>query len=254
MRDEGFYVGTDEHAPPEFARRLRGLSIGIAVSALVLAAVISSQQPNFLPGSLESDRQRVFEGWLRESPVPALLIAAPGEGAKPFALSSHLLVGPGKRGARSLVAGLAGRHARIRGQLAHLDGQSVIELAPQDAISPLPSTEPMPASTHRLLGEVTLRGEITDSRCHFGVMNPATGTLHRACAVECLRGGVPPVFLARSQEGGRLHLLVTGADGRNIGPELIALVAEPVEITAPVEWLDGLLVLRAEPEDFVRLD
>jgi len=254
MRDEGFYVGTDDRAPPEFARRLRGLSIGVVVLALVLGAATSSQQPGFLPAGAESDEERTFEGWLREHPVPALLVAVPGQGAQPFALSSHLLVGPGKRGAASRVTGLDGHHVRIRGQLAHLDGQSVIELAAQGAIAPLPDAGRMPPSTQRSLGEVTVRGEITDSRCHFGVMNPATGTLHRACAAGCLRGGVPPVFLARSQEGRRLHLLVTGADGRNVGPELVPIVAAPLEITAPVEWLDGLFVLRAEPEDFIRLD
>jgi hypothetical protein len=61
------------------------------------------------------------------------------------------------------------------------------------------------------------------------------------------------VLLARTSDGGRLHLLVTGDDGRAIGRELLDIVAEPLEVSGRVERIDGLLVLRAEPERFVRV-
>jgi len=49
--------------------------------------------------------------------------------------------------------------------------------------SPLPSTS---------LGTQTLVGEIVDSKCFLGVMNPGQLTTHRACAIRCISGGVRP--------------------------------------------------------------
>ena len=47
------------------------------------------------------------------------------------------------------------------------------------------------------LGKQTFVGEIVDSKCFLGVMNPGRLTPHRACAIRCISGGVPPVLLVR---------------------------------------------------------
>ena len=38
-----------------------------------------------------------------------------------------------------------------------------------------------------VLGPVELTGEIADSKCWLGVMNPGEGTVHRDCARRCLK-------------------------------------------------------------------
>jgi len=40
-------------------------------------------------------------------------------------------------------------------------------------------------------GEFDLVGEIVDSKCYFGNMNPGNGKVHRDCAVRCMSGGIP---------------------------------------------------------------
>jgi hypothetical protein len=253
MAENDFYVGHSDRAPPTHARRQRAVSITLVVVCAALAGALAAQQSPLVPAVYEIGEEREFTGWVRERPAPRLVVAVPGAQDQAFALASYLLVSTGKRGADAAVHGLDGRHARVRGTLAYLDGQTMIELAEDAAITPLAGGDAAPASHRQSLGRVTLRGEIVDSKCHFGVMNPATGKVHRACAANCLRGGVPPVLLARTSDSGRLHLLVTGDDGRAIGRELLDIVAEPLEVSGRVERIDGLLVLRAEPERFVRV-
>lgn len=253
MADDGFYIGYRDRASPGHARRMRRVAAALVGGAVAAAALLASQQAPFVPSVFEFGTETELMGWIREQPVPALVVAAPGDAERPLALSSYLLVGFGKHGAQEAVAGLHGQHVRVRGTLIHLDGEAMIELTNEGAIAPLEATGAAPEEDRERIGRVTLRGEIVDSKCHFGVMNPGTGKVHRACAARCLSGGVPPVFLVRTADGGRLHLLLVGTDGRSIGPEVLDVVAEPLEITGEVERIDSLLVLRAEPDTFARI-
>ncbi len=76
------------------------------------------------------------------------------------------------------------------------------------------------------LGAVTLTGEIVDTKCHLGVMNPGEGKVHRDCAVRCISGGAPPVSGA-DQEGDTRLLLLTGADGRRCAARCWTLSPSP---------------------------
>lgn len=58
-----------------------------------------------------------------------------------------------------------------------------------------------PIGAYLELGETTLKGEIVDSKCYLGVMNPGNLKAHRACAINCIQGGVPPVLLVRDGGG-----------------------------------------------------
>ena len=92
------------------------------------------------------------------------------------------------------------------------------------------------------LGEVSLSGEILDSKCWFGAMRPSDGKLHKACASLCIRGGIPPAFFARGPAGQSALMIMTDG-GRAHGPELLALVADPVQITGRVFRRGDLLML-----------
>jgi hypothetical protein len=81
------------------------------------------------------------------------------------------------------------------------------------------------------LGDVSLAGEILDSKCWFGAMRPSSGKVHKACASLCIRGGIPPAFFARGPANqGALMIMTTG--GRAHGPALLELVADPVRVMA----------------------
>ena len=91
------------------------------------------------------------------------------------------------------------------------------------------------------LGTVQLTGEIVDSKCYFGVMNPGNGKVHRDCAARCISGGVPPAFLVRDASGHAETLLLA-----NWKRELLNHIAEPVTIRGRLVRSDGRLSLYAE--------
>jgi hypothetical protein len=103
------------------------------------------------------------------------------------------------------------------------------------------------------LGRQTLVGEIVDSKCFLGVMNPGQLTPHRACAIRCISGGVPPVLLVRQKDGPATYLLLVSSEGKPVNQQVLDLVAELVEITGEVERQGDLLILRADPATYRRL-
>src|SRR5262249_17489064 len=102
------------------------------------------------------------------------------------------------------------------------------------------------------LGSQTVVGEIVDSKCFLGVMNPGRLTPHRACAIRCISGGIPPVLLVRQKDGSVNHLLLVSDKGKPVNQQVLDLVAEPVEITGEVERQGELLILRADPATYRR--
>lgn len=74
-------------------------------------------------------------------------------------------------------------------------------------------------------------------------MRPATGKVHRACAIRCLKGAVPPGQLIREENGDVMVFPLIGADG---GPAAFDLqwAAREVAVEGTLELLDGLPVLR----------
>ena len=63
------------------------------------------------------------------------------------------------------------------------------------------------------LGQGTFVGELVDTKCFLGVMRPATGKVHRGCAIRCLNGGAPPGLLVRDDLG---DSLLAGSEGKGL--------------------------------------
>jgi hypothetical protein len=205
-----------------------------------------------LPSSVfEFGAPRELEGTLREYPFPALLVARPGDPGGQVPYSTYVLAGTGKRGAAGAVAGLHGARVRLKGTLAYRDGATLVEVD-RESIRRLDPVDPGVTDGAEDLGVVTLSGEIVDSKCFLGVMNPGERKPHRDCAVRCISGGVPPMLVARDAAGNVALVLLAGCDGRPIGRELLDLVAEPVTVTGRAERTGDVLVLRAHPSDFRR--
>jgi hypothetical protein len=86
-----------------------------------------------------------------------------------------------------------------------------------------------------------LTGEIVDSKCYFGVMNPGAGKVHRDCAVRCISGVIPPAFLVQDSSGNTITLLLA-----NWKRELLEHIAEPVTIRGRLSHSAGRLTLYQE--------
>jgi len=98
----------------------------------------------------------------------------------------------------------------------------------------------------------SLSGEILDSKCWFGAMQPSDSKVHKAGAPLCVRGDVPPAFFARGPAGQGALMIMTAA-GRAHGPELLGLVADPVRLTGRVFRHGDHLMLGALPAAIRRL-
>lgn len=238
---EDFYIGYLPAAPPGIGRFTRRAVLLLFALAIVVAGVLTFAQKPFGPGVYEFGAEHTYEGIVHEKPYPTLEIE-PGQ--------RHYLVAQFKHGADPEVAGLDGERVRLRGAPIHRDGQQMIEIVP-GTLEKLGPAAVAPGTVD--LGTMTLVGEIVDSKCWLGVMKPGSEKPHRDCAVRCISGGVPPIFLVRAADGSAAHLLLTGGDGRRLGKEVLDFVAEPLEITGEVSKTDGVFTLRAEPSAFRRL-
>src|SRR5262249_39698277 len=200
---------------------------------------------------------RQFEGVLREKPYPALLVQRPGDTGKLPAVSQYLLVEPGKRGAAAEVTGFDARRVLLQGSLIYRDGLTMIEVVP-NSLKPVISDSGArgrqgAATSAEELGAFTLVGEIVDSKCYLGVMNPGATKPHRECAARCISGGVPPLFVAHDADGRTVSLLLVSENNEPVNQEVLDVVAEPVEITGRVARDGEQLVLRADPKTYQRI-
>jgi len=232
MNDE-FYIGYLPQSPPDVARFTRKGVTVFACVALGAAAILAASLPYFGTGEFAFGHSLDYTGTVRCEMGPRLI--ADG--------SDYLLVGYGKNRIAPEICGASGNEVTLRGTLIKREGQQLLEVSSSPKI--LGAGRATPATSQ--LGRFTLTGEIVDSKCYFGVMNPAEGRLHRACAVQCLRGGVPAVFVARDRAGATVHLLITGPNGEPMNEQLLRWVGERVEATGDVVRQGQWLVWHLDP-------
>jgi nitrite reductase/ring-hydroxylating ferredoxin subunit/DMSO/TMAO reductase YedYZ heme-binding membrane subunit len=263
------YVGWQSGMPRPQATATRRFSLRAAFAGVAAGAVLAAGHGPFRGGEFEYGTLRRLEGTLSTSPAPMLRVARPGTlaGLPVPVVSRYLLVAQGKHGADGLVAGLDGRLVAAYGSLIFRDGRTMLELAVRP--EPIDAREAggreaggrgadgrtdAPAADAEPLGRVTLAGEIVDSKCWLGVMVPGQGRVHRACAIRCLDGGIPPLLHVATDGGRDVALLLTGPDGAPLGDAILDRVAEPLRVTGELVRHGDLLELRAAPEDLVPLE
>ena len=245
-----FYVGYLPKAPAGIARRIKTMIAIVLVLGAVAAITFARVQKAFAPSAFEFGKERTFQGVLESSPYPALVVASSGIGnSKP---TRFLIVAAGKHGADSQVQQYAGKTVRLRGSLIYRDNQSMIELV-KDSVAVIEDTRQVPAPMTNL-GTFTLTGEIVDSKCYLGVMNPGNGKVHRDCAVRCLSGGIPPVFATNDFRGDPAILALMDADGEPLPKQaFLHLVAQPVQVHGRVMQGGETLFLETEPAEILPL-
>lgn len=221
-----FYIGYLPKPPVGLARFLRRVIAALGVLAISIALVLVMKQMPFANSVFEYGKVRGFEGTIATEPYPALLVERPGMAGPQSKYSRYLLVAPGKHGADDLVAGFDGKKVRLQGQLIYRESGTMVEITPGSIT--LLDTVPVAQDSTRDLGAVTVTGEIVDSKCYLGVMNPGQGKVHRDCAARCLSGGVPPIFVASN---GVDQFLLVDPEGHVLGHDALReFVAEPITI------------------------
>lgn len=252
-----FYIGWENRAPTNIGRIVRRVIVVIVVAMVLLAGALALVQRTIGVSVFEWGTVKTFTGILKAQPYPHLLVTRPGTAETEKGFSSYYLVKPFKFGVDpKLARELDGKPVTLKGTLIYRGDQTMIELI-GDSMKPVTAAENTSAAiaveTSASLGEQTLTGEIVDSKCWLGVMNPGALLPHRACAIRCISGGIPPILLVRQKDGPALHFLLVSRDGQPVNQQVLDLVAEPVQITGEVTRQGELLVLRADPGTFRRV-
>jgi len=245
-----FFVGYLP-VPRETGRRMRSLAVGLVAIAACLAVAVAAATGPFDRATFEYGTEREWKGTLEAAPVPVLIAKAEAAPGSPFGkLIRYPLVAQGKHGAGPSIAGFEGVAVRLRGTRIARGETTMLEVVPgtiERDQSPLPADgRPAPASAIEDLGRGTYTGEIVDSKCFLGVMNPGRLEVHRACAQRCIAGGIPPMLFARDARGREAHLLLVDSSGDPVNDRVLDLVARPVTIDGRLERRDDLFYLYAD--------
>lgn len=250
-----FYIGWQGQAPRTIGSHVRKAVFFLLLFTPLLGLFLVLAQRTIGMAVFEWGTVKTFSGILRTHPYPHLLVARPGISSS--TASAYYLVAPFKFGFQpEKLSALDGKPVSLKGTLIYRGNQTMIEAVPESlqlAPTSAERTTVNPINQSENLGRRTLVGEIVDSKCYLGVMNPGQLTPHRACAVRCISGGIPPVLLVRPSTGPPLCFLLVSEDGHAVNKQVLDMVAEPVEITGDVERQGELLVLRADPHSFRRV-
>lgn len=252
MNDE-FYIGWEVKAAPSTGKTTRQVVIVLLFLALLAAVLLAVSQRMIGQSVFEWGTNKTFRGVLQTQPYPHLLVPRPGNTDGLPLFSTYYLVAPWKFGLnREAIVPLNGKSVTLKGTLIYRGSQTMVETKPEwIQADKKAATVTLPQSIS--LGRQTLIGEIVDSKCFLGVMNPGQLAPHRACAIRCISGGVPPLLLVRQEDGSAHCLLLVSSDGKLVNQQVLDRVAEPVQITGEVERQGDLLVLRADPATYRRV-
>ncbi len=245
QHQDEFYIGYGQ-VPPKLGNFLKIFIPVLVIGYLLLACILPLIHNQFNSGKLGAGQE--FEGLLIDQPVPQLLVPRQGDTASEAAYSRYLLTGPGKTAPAPEVMAQSGEWVKLMGLPVYRDNLTVIATQSAETIA-----KPQEAATldqGKSLGEFSLIGEIVDSKCYPGVMKPGQMKTHRSCAIRCISGGVPPVFVTHNQQGEKLYLLLADSQGKAVNAKVLGKVADPISITGEVVKYGDMFILKAEPKTY----
>ena len=253
MSDE-FYIGWEAKATPGIGKTVRRVVMFVLLLVLLVPAVLAISQRLIGSSVFEWGTQKTVSGILQTQPYPHLLVPRPGNAGALPRYSTYYLVAQWKFGLPlDAIAALDGKPVTVKGALIYRGNQTMIETKPEWIQANDKGAPAAALPTQIPLGRRTLIGEIVDSKCFLGVMNPGQLAPHRGCAIRCISGGVPPILLVKQKNGPAIHLLLVSADGKPVNKQILDLVAQPVEVTGEVVRQGELLIMRADPANYRRL-
>ncbi|MCB0599502.1 MAG: hypothetical protein KDD28_35865, partial [Phaeodactylibacter sp.] len=239
MPNNDFYIGYLEKMPPSFRGPVRVFVLAAGLLLAVASFIIVKSQQFFSTSTFELGRLTTVEGILRMEPAPILQLETGKDQQGQPILQSILLIGFGKHGAEAALEKaeaqrklkLNGKKVKLEGTLIYHDGKTLLELTRKEE-SVLDVVEAAPISRQYAdLGQATLRGEIADPKCYFGVMKPGEGKVHRSCAARCIAGGIPPVLKTVASDGQVQYFIIKGEDGGPANEQILPIVGEPVQLS-----------------------
>lgn len=239
-----FFIGWAGLRDPAARKWLSGRVLVLLVVLALLGFVLAVSQRTIGPGTFNFGHIQEFQGLFLASPTPLLLTDQPVSGERLFFLVRELKFGIDPQEAEPYHL----RRVRLSGTLISDPSASMIEVQSGSIQILEASPQPDPGLSGPRVEEVILRGEIVDSKCQLGAMNPGRLKPHRACAIHCLRGGIPPLLRVEGQQEQPAYVLLMGEEGQPINQQLLPFVALPVEVSGNLRRFGNYTVLYLNPE------
>ena len=250
-KEDLFFIGWQPKMQKALAGKVRKYGLVIAIVMVALAVLMAVLQQTFGVSRYAYADVKTFEGILRAEPYPHIAVHLPNTNkCEAFMIVDELKTGWTKE----QVGDYDGKYVQLKAGVIYRGDVAMLEANPSKAISlaEMPVDFPSTADTD-VLGTQTLVGEIVDSKCYYGAMNPGNLKTHRACAIVCIKGGIPPVLVVRREHAAPLYFLVVGEDGQPLNKEVLPYVAEPIQVTGEVMSQCGMLMLKTSVDTFERI-
>lgn len=212
------------------------LAVVLIVVALGFAYWVSSSQKAVGKGQWLLAEEKTYQGYLSHNPYPVLHVI----GDQPETI---ILMSRGKHSSANLTSELDGNEVTITGFPIERGGWKLLELRDMSDVKVVNANQAY-AAVSEPLGEVTLSGEIIDSKCFMGVMKPGEGKVHRACAAMCIAGGIPPMLVVNQSDGNRYGYILIGPQGQAAAELVLDDIAIPVSVFGHLERRGDLTYLR----------
>ena len=254
MKKNEFYIGWMANAPKSFAKFIKKYLVALLPVVIALAGLLALSQKKFAAGNFEFGQLTELKGIYFNSPVPCIKVI---NGKDIWGNVSYMtipLIGYGKHGADGIITdiekekniSLNQKEVTLKGTLLYNDGKTLMQIDKND--NPLIKISTAVISPEFLpkkkdLGIQTMKGEIVDPKCFFGVMKPGEGKPHKDCAIRCILGGMPPVLVVRNEKDEANYYLIVGANGEKMNEAVKDFVAEPVSVEAKLVQYDDWIVM-----------
>ena len=219
-----------------------------AVPLLVLGAAgfanlfaLSQQKP---AAAKWGENDLSLRGRLIKQPYPHILVA---NNYTPRGYDTVFLVQEGKLGAQSLVDEVEERYVEAKGKLITRHDSPSNYLLETISVMPLRRDISIQGDNRRDFGKHRLVGHIVDSKCHYGVMRPADGITHKACASLCIRSGIPPFFIPHCQSISKIFL-ATNPQGEAQPEPFLPYILDTISVEGQLIAINNYFEFRLNPQ------
>jgi hypothetical protein len=183
-----FYIGWQEKTSPEIGRRMRRIILLALLATLAVGIALAVSQRLIGVSTFEWGTIKTFSGTLQVAPYPHLLVRRPGNTDGQESFSCYLLVAPWKFGLKpQVINALDGKSVSLKGTLIYRGDQTMIEVVDGSMLADQKTPRSSLPEVIRL-GQHTFSGEIVDSKCFLGVMNPGQPFLLMAASCRVVQG------------------------------------------------------------------
>lgn len=256
MEKEEFYIGWQGKAPRSFSRQSKLFVFLMILLVVVVASAYVLNQKGFLSSTTELGSVSEVKGVLYRYPVPMLKVKTADN-----AFQNLLLCGFGKDDALETLDTLASKlgnleeyEVTLKTSLFYYDGHTIMEVpfSSNKMATYEKLDNPLPERRIEEIGEVSLKGQIVDSKCYLGVMKPGFGKIHRSCGVRCVSGGIPALLVTNNGRGEQDYFILIGPNGEMINQDILDRVGFGVEVKGTLEKVDEWYVLKVDPKTGIK--